>query len=41
VIEHGRPDIVVLEKDNKTALLIDITAPEDTRIEEEQRKVDK
>jgi len=31
VIEHRRPDIVVLEKDNKTALLIDIAVPGDTR----------
>jgi len=41
VIEHRRPDIVVVEKDNKTTLLIDIAVPGDTRVEQEQEKVDK
>ena len=39
VTERGRPDIVVVEKDNKTALLIDTALPGDTRVEQE--KVDK
>jgi len=42
---NRRPDIVVVdyvEKDNKTALLIDIAVFGDTRVEEkEQEKVDK
>jgi len=42
VIEHRRPDIVVVEKDNKTSLLIDVAVSGDTRVEEkEQEKVDK
>ena len=42
VIEHRRPDIVVVEKDNKTSVLIDIAVSGDTRVEEkEQEKVDK
>ena len=42
VIEHRLPDIVVIEKDNKMALLIDITVPGDTRVEKkEQEKTDK
>jgi len=39
VIEHRRPDIVVVEKDNKTALLIDNAVPGDTGIEKEQEKL--
>jgi len=31
VIEHRRRDIVVVEKDNKTALLIDIAVFGDTK----------
>ena len=31
VTEHRRPDIVVVEKDNKTTVLIDITVFRDTR----------
>jgi len=38
VIEHGRPDIVVIDKDNKRALLIDIAVPEDAIVEEKSRK---
>jgi len=38
VIEHKRQDIVVAEKDNKTALLIDIAVPGDTRVEEKERE---
>jgi len=30
VVEHRRPDIVFVEKDHKTALLIDIAVPGDT-----------
>ena len=37
VIEHRRPDIVVVEN-NKTALLIDIAVPGDTRVEEKERE---
>ena len=33
VIEHRRPDIVVCEKDNKTARLVDLAVPEDTRVQ--------
>jgi len=33
--------IVVVEKDNKTALLIDIAVPGDTTVEKEQQKVDR
>jgi len=40
IYEHRRPDIVVVY--NKTSVLIDITVPGDTRVEEkEQEKVDK
>jgi len=42
VIKHRRPDIVVVEKVNKMALLIDIAVPGDIRVEKkEQKKVDK
>ena len=42
MIEQRRPDIVVVEKDNKTTLLIDITVSGDTKVEEkEQENVDK
>jgi len=42
VIEHRRPDIVVVDKDNKRALLIEIAVPADARVEEkEQEKVDR
>jgi len=42
VIEHRQPDIVVVEKDNKMALLMDIAVLEETRVaEKEQKKVDK
>jgi len=34
VIEHRRPDIVVIENENKSALLIDIAVPGDTRVNE-------
>ena len=40
IYEHRRPDIVVVY--NKTSVLIDITVPGDTRVEEkEQENVDK
>jgi len=39
VTEHRRPDIVVVAKDNKTVLLVDIAMPGDTRIEEKELKV--
>jgi len=38
VIEHKRQDIVDAEKDNKTALLVDIAVPGDTRVEEKERE---
>jgi len=38
VIEHRRPDIVVVDKDNKRALLIDIVVPADARVEEKERE---
>jgi len=42
MIEHRWPDIVVIEQDNKTALLIDTAVPGDTTVEEkEQKKVGK
>jgi len=42
VIEHRRPDIVVVDKHNKRALLIDIAVPADARVEEkEQEKMDR
>ena len=42
VIEHRRPDIIVIGKDNKRALLIDIAVPEDARVEmKEQEKMDR
>jgi len=37
VIEHRHPDIVVV-KDNKMALLMNITVPGDTRVEEKQQE---
>jgi len=36
VIEHRRRDIVAVEQDNKTALLIDIAVPGDTIVEKEE-----
>jgi len=42
VIEHKRPDIIFVDKDNKRALLIDIAVPADARVEEmEQEKIDR
>jgi len=42
VIEHRRPGIVVVDKDNKRVLLIDIAVPADARVEEkEQEKMDR
>jgi len=42
IIEHRRPEIVVVHKENKMALLIDIAVAGDTRVDEkEQTKVDK
>jgi len=42
LIEHRRPDIIVVHKDNKRALLIDIVVPADARVEEkEQEKMDR
>jgi len=42
VIEHRRPNIVVIDKDNKRALLIDITVPGDARVEQkEHEKMDR
>jgi len=42
VIEHRWPDIVVIDKDNKRALLIDIAVPADARVEQkEQEKMDR
>jgi len=38
VIEHRRPDIVVIDKDNKRALLIDIAVPPDARVEEKEQE---
>ena len=41
VIEHRRPNIVVINKDKK-ALLIDIAVPADARVEEkEQEKINR
>ena len=39
VIEHRRPDIVVVDKENMKALLIDIAVPADAR--EGAKKMDK
>jgi len=42
VIEHRRPDIVVIDEDNKRALLIDSAVPADATVEEkEQEKMDR
>ena len=38
VIEHRRPDIVVADKNNKRALLIDIAVPADARVEEKEQE---
>ena len=38
VIEHRQPDIVVVDKDNKRALLMDIAVPADARVEEKAWK---
>ena len=41
-IEHRRPDIVVVDKDNKRALPIDIVVPADASVEKkEQEKMDR
>ena len=42
VLEHSRPDIVVLEKDQRICKIIDVACPFDTRIiEKEREKVDR
>jgi len=42
MIEHRRPDIIIDDKDNKRALLIDMTVPADATVEEkEQEKMDR
>jgi len=42
VIEHRQPDIIVVDKDNKRELLIDIAVPADARVEEkEQERMDR
>jgi len=42
VIEHRWPDIIVIDKDNKRALLIDIAVPADAGVEEKvQEKMDR
>ena len=42
VIEHRRPDVVVLDKHEKTCHLIDIAVPGDSRVEaKENEKVQK
>ena len=38
VIEHRRPDIVVLEKQAKRALIIDIAVPGDCRVDEKEKE---
>jgi len=38
VIEHRRPDIVVVDKDNKTILGTVIAVPGYTRIEEKEQE---
>jgi len=38
VIEHRRPDTVVVDKDKKRALLIDIALPADARVEEKEQE---
>ena len=41
VLEHSRPDILVLEKDTRICKIIDVACPFDTRIiEKEREKVD-
>jgi len=41
VIEHGRPDITVVDMDKQTVLLIDIAMPREARVDEkEQEKID-
>jgi len=39
VIEHRRPDIIIVDKDNKRALLIDIAVPADARVEEKEQEM--
>jgi len=39
VTEDRRPDIVVVEKENKAALLIGITVPGDIRVEEKEQDI--
>jgi len=38
VMKHRRPDIVVVDKDNKRALLTDNAVPADARVEEKKQK---
>ena len=41
-LEHNRPDIVVLEKEDRTCSVIDVACPFDTRVlEKEQEKMEK
>ena len=41
-LEHNRPDIVVLEKEERTCSVIDVACPFDTRVlEKEQKKMEK
>jgi len=39
VIEHRRPDIVVVDNDNKRALLMDIAVPANARVEEKEQEM--
>ncbi len=41
VIEHRRPDVVVLDKMKKMCLLIDIAVPGDLRVAKETEKIQK
>ena len=38
IIEHRRPDIVVVDKENNRALVIDIAVPGDTRVNEKDKE---
>ena len=42
ILEHSRPDIVILEKNSRSCLIVDVSCPFDTRVlEKEREKIDR
>ena len=38
VIEHSRPDLILLDKKDRKCLIVDVACPFDTRVEEKERE---